>query len=65
MKQQFIKYKDILLIAELTNNDEVRFNLTPLVLFVVDSNGRNSIVAFCLTDRVNYQTVFKLFLEYM
>jgi hypothetical protein len=54
MKQQFIKYKDILLIAELTNNDEIRFNLTPLVLFVVDSNGRNSIVAFCLTDRVNY-----------
>jgi hypothetical protein len=39
MKQVFLKYKDLLCVSEADNKhfNELRFDLTPLILFVIDS----------------------------
>jgi len=67
MRRSYLKYKDLLCVSDGgLKHDDTRFDLTPLLLYVVDSNGRNHVVAFCLTDQQpdSYDHVlneFKLF----
>ena len=47
-----MKYKDLLCVSDGNlKHGDMRFDLTPLILYVIDSNGRNQVVAFCLTDQ--------------
>ncbi len=52
MRRAYLKFKDLLCVSEGNlKHSELRFDLVPLILYVVDSNGRNNVVAFCLTDQ--------------
>lgn len=51
MRRAYLKYKDLLCVSEGNlKHCDLRFDLVPLMLYVVDSSGRNHVVAFCLTD---------------
>jgi len=52
MRRSYLKYKDLLCVASGgLKHVDMRFELTPLILYVIDNNGRNHIAAFCLTDQ--------------
>jgi hypothetical protein len=49
MKEQYLIYRESLMICPcLRNQQNNRFNMMPLVLYGVNSHGRNQIFAFCL-----------------
>jgi hypothetical protein len=51
MRRSYLKFKDLLCVSEGNlKHTDLRFDLAPLMLYVVDSNGRNHVVAFCLSD---------------
>lgn len=52
MRRAYLKFKDLLCVSHGNlKHSDMRFNLVPLILYVIDSNGRNHVVAFCLTDQ--------------
>ena len=52
MKRTYLKYKDLLCVAHVNKQfmSDLRFDLRPLMLFVIDSLGRNCVVGFILSE---------------
>ena len=64
-------YRDCLMICSCNKKrDQSRFGMLSVVLYGVNSHGRNQIFALCLVkdradDRETFEFVFRQFLEYM
>jgi len=72
MKEQYLTHHDVLLICPCTKRrEQSRFGMLALVLYGVNSHGRNQVFAFCLVreseseDRETFEFVLRQFLVYM
>ena len=69
MKENYLSFKDCLMICPCSKTHNVnRFGLLSLLLYGINSTGRNALFAFCLvseSDKESYEFVFRQFLTYM